>query len=156
MCCVQCSACTSHRTFCSTTVQHKTSMSLVMHCALHTKVRWDLENFESLSRVQFLSDLDEILTQGSWLKVALENVPPHEFGLKLCPWEFFEISSNCSYIWGALRAPQILHIAKLWTRQKLGKIWHQKRAVNFFQVFLRIFRKKFFCLQLIFGPSRWV
>ena len=45
----------------------------------------DLENFDWLLLGDRLTDFDEILTQGSWLKVALENVPPHEFGLKLCP-----------------------------------------------------------------------
>ena len=48
----------------------------------HTNARLDVENFEWLYLKDRLTDFDEILTQGSWLKVALENVPPHEFGLK--------------------------------------------------------------------------
>ena len=128
--------------------------------ALHTTHKCkllDLENFESLSRVQFLSDLDEILTQGSWLKVAFRYVPPHEFWLKLRPWQFFEISSiSFSYIWGALRAPQILHIAKWPGNLNLEKFGIKKELWIFSKCFWKFSEKFFFCLQLIFGPSRWV
>ena len=55
------------------------------HNTLHTNARLDLENFEWVYLGNRLSDLAEILTQGSWLKVAFRYVPPHEFGLKLCP-----------------------------------------------------------------------
>ena len=45
----------------------------------HTNARLDLENFEWLYLEDRLTDFDEILTQGSWLKVAFRYVPPHEF-----------------------------------------------------------------------------
>ena len=49
------------------------------HCALHTNARLDLENFKSVYLGNRLSDLAEILTQGSWLKVAFRYVPPTGF-----------------------------------------------------------------------------
>jgi hypothetical protein len=80
--------------FCCTMIQHKTSIirRTSHHNTLHTNARLDLENFEWLYLGDRLSDLDKIRTGGSWAKVALENVPPHEFGLKWRPWKFFEIS----------------------------------------------------------------
>ena len=49
------------------------------HCALHTNARLDLENFDWLLLEDRLTDFDEILTQGSWLKVAFRYVPPTGF-----------------------------------------------------------------------------
>ena len=51
----------------------------------HTNARLDLENFEWVYLKDRLTDFDEIRTGGSWLQVAANFVPPHEFGLKLCP-----------------------------------------------------------------------
>ena len=52
------------------------------HNTLHTNARLDLENFEWVYLGDRLTDFDEIRTGGSWVKVALENVPPTGFGLK--------------------------------------------------------------------------
>ena len=45
----------------------------------HTNARLDVENFEWLYLKDRLTDFDEIRTGGSWVKVALENVPPTGF-----------------------------------------------------------------------------
>ena len=42
------------------------------------------------------------------------------------------------------------------TRKTLRKISHRKKAVKFFLVFLKIFIKIFFLLEMIFGPFRWI
>ena len=67
------------------TAQDFDSRRTSRHNTLHTNARLDLENFEWVYLGDRLTDFDEILTQGSWLQVAANFVPPHEFGLKLCP-----------------------------------------------------------------------
>ena len=64
------------------TAQDFDSRRTSRHNTLHTNARLDLENFEWVYLKDRLTDFDEIRTGGSWLQVALENVPPTGFGLK--------------------------------------------------------------------------